>query len=448
MSNFVFEDNEKFFDTLKQIADSAGFPPFAGPVPNFVLPDNMENWKQLSRFIGQLGGMTSLPAKCIFVDATFGNDATGTPYNIAKPFQTIQAAVAAAGAGDTIYVYPGNYDEGVFVVSDLNFHLLNGVTVKWALKTLNGPIKITGDAVIIADINNGLNFNMNTNGGSLFVECKEIRQTADLGIAYASNGNITLVVKEKVLATGRAFVANNISSLNLTVFGDIRHTAANSATLFTASNGGAIYFNVNNIFQTGNSNSIITCFSSGIIAGKAFNIVDESTGGTASITNNNGGKIKISFNEYNTTGMDANKLTFEGLSGTPHFNQFNGNIKGRRIVINRSTKVIFNGDVELTGNTATSVIEVSGNSSTEIRGKVLNRIPDPAASGISKTGDDESELILNGASIVTLNAGENSIVTTPNNKSVKVYQAVATVAPDATTVQLVNTITVDSNVNS
>lgn len=38
-----------------------------------------------------------------------GNDTTGTRNNLAKPFLTLEAAVAAASSGDTIYVYPGSY---------------------------------------------------------------------------------------------------------------------------------------------------------------------------------------------------------------------------------------------------------------------------------------------------------------------------------------------------
>lgn len=52
------------------------------------------------------------PTPGIFVDSVNGNDASGNAATGA-PFQTIQAAVTAAGANTTIVVRPGNYTGGV-----------------------------------------------------------------------------------------------------------------------------------------------------------------------------------------------------------------------------------------------------------------------------------------------------------------------------------------------
>lgn len=47
-----------------------------------------------------------------FVDATSGNDATGS-FSTGSPFATVQAAVASAGPGATVVVRPGNYTGAV-----------------------------------------------------------------------------------------------------------------------------------------------------------------------------------------------------------------------------------------------------------------------------------------------------------------------------------------------
>lgn len=63
---------------------------------------------------GQNFGTSSLVggSRYLYVNTTNGNNFSGTPGNIALPYQTIFAAIAAANTnGDTIFVQPGVYQE-------------------------------------------------------------------------------------------------------------------------------------------------------------------------------------------------------------------------------------------------------------------------------------------------------------------------------------------------
>lgn len=66
----------------------------------------------------------------VWVDAAFGNDATGARERQDKPFATLSAAQAAAVAGDTIIVRPGQYDDFGLGKDKVNWSLQKGVLIK------------------------------------------------------------------------------------------------------------------------------------------------------------------------------------------------------------------------------------------------------------------------------------------------------------------------------
>lgn len=74
----------------------------------------------------------------------FGSDATGVREDEAKPFRTLQAALAAALPGDTVYAQPGAYvDPGPLVLRDeVNWYFTLG-----ALVTQQGPLPVFADAL-------------------------------------------------------------------------------------------------------------------------------------------------------------------------------------------------------------------------------------------------------------------------------------------------------------
>lgn len=103
------------------------------------------------------GGLTAVPVgNTIFVDSANGS-ASGEPYQLAKPFQTITQAVAVAAAGDTIHVWSGTYsDATINPVVALNFYFEEGAV--W--NTGNQSISC------INDVNNAINVRID--GGGCF----------------------------------------------------------------------------------------------------------------------------------------------------------------------------------------------------------------------------------------------------------------------------------------
>lgn len=68
--------------------------------------------------------------KIVLVDSTYGNDATAVVYNQSKPFQNVDAAIAAAAVGDLIVMNPGDYVSFVNVLQKaLSYNVLKGATL-------------------------------------------------------------------------------------------------------------------------------------------------------------------------------------------------------------------------------------------------------------------------------------------------------------------------------
>ena len=74
-----------------------------------VLPRNHE--RSSSSWTWWLPGwaLTSLMSNALFVDAVNWNDGTAVPYDMSKPYEKIETALAAAASWDTIWVRPGTY---------------------------------------------------------------------------------------------------------------------------------------------------------------------------------------------------------------------------------------------------------------------------------------------------------------------------------------------------
>ena len=69
-------------------------------------------------FVGDGSEITGIKAgDTLFVDATFGNDATGTRGDLNRPFLTIGSALAEAQSGDTVIIRAGTYDESNLTIS-------------------------------------------------------------------------------------------------------------------------------------------------------------------------------------------------------------------------------------------------------------------------------------------------------------------------------------------
>lgn len=95
------------------------------------------------------GGSSSVSVgNAVYVSKT-GNDGTGARNLISSPFATINAALAAAIAGDTIIIFPGDYETAARIVlqNDIHFEFLGEGSLRLAVGVNSNIFEDNGSAV-------------------------------------------------------------------------------------------------------------------------------------------------------------------------------------------------------------------------------------------------------------------------------------------------------------
>jgi len=146
--------------------------------------------------------------KTIFVDPN-GDDVVAAVdvYRIDQPFATPEAALAAASAGDTIWVFPGIYAiASSLAADDIDWHLVDGVVLNGdnGIKIFDNsdPISpknfnVTGAGILNADGETAIHQASNS---TTSFECKEINADA-FTACLLSTGSITIKC-QKINRTG------------------------------------------------------------------------------------------------------------------------------------------------------------------------------------------------------------------------------------------------------
>jgi hypothetical protein len=132
---------------------------------------------------GSGSALFSLPIQNTLYVAKNGDDSTGLPNRLDKPFLTIFAASQVATAGDAVYVFAGLYDEGFsdWVKSDVIYDFQDGSLVRnfWRCVSDYGiqkNVRIEGSAVfqvIATNFSFGVIDFQNTQS-KLYLRCKDI----------------------------------------------------------------------------------------------------------------------------------------------------------------------------------------------------------------------------------------------------------------------------------
>ncbi len=111
---------------------------------------------------GTINGATGsmIPCLCtcplfgnvVRVDKVYGNDATGAPNGC--PFLTINAALAAASSGDTVWIFPGTYEESLIIPKGVSVRGLsrNNVTIQQTDVTQATDLITMGENIVFEDI--------------------------------------------------------------------------------------------------------------------------------------------------------------------------------------------------------------------------------------------------------------------------------------------------------
>lgn len=207
----------------------------------------------------------SLPASDYYVDAAFGNDGTGLPNRLDRPYQTIQAALAAAPAGTPalIYVRRGQYSPPTLTFKNLvDFYFEPGATIiSGGFQDGGGSVtcKVTGSLVV-----NGFIGVLNITGGSTINFEFDHITTSFYAFSIAptvTTANVT-IKGNKINATpfaGFNFMSTFRGLCNVKLF--VRDYIISNRRIFFVRNSGAAVFQGNlyiecpEITMNGNSTS-------------------------------------------------------------------------------------------------------------------------------------------------------------------------------------------------
>ena len=270
-------------------------------------------------------GTPSPTGNFLRVDAVYGNDtsAAASPYTL--PFLTITGALAAASSGQTVFIYPGAYNEAITIPTGVSIRgasaqttsiqLLN-VTTDTTLVTLQQNTRIEDITLTLTSATDGI-----TLIGCDFVSGASINakmRTMVVNISHTGLGSTTVY---GVQSSGTSSLIPNSSNA-------LRALTINCASAGTGAVRGIIISGANqfttrdtNVYATGtdsigcvttNSNSILTLRTSTISG--ALHDIDRIAGtltlGLSDLINNN-----ANGNSFNVS-VEPQAIIF-GMIGNP-----------------------------------------------------------------------------------------------------------------------------------
>lgn len=167
---------------------------------------------------GATGPSTVPINQSIFVSKS-GNDGTGAAYDFSKHYLTITAAASVASAGDTIFVFPGTYNESDFATGDLNFYFYPGAVVTSSsgliLNLTGGTTVIDGYGEFIFTGSGGFGqAALYVNNADLYMRCKSLQATgSSICMATYQTGNVHIEADSITSNTGSVIQALSWSGM-------------------------------------------------------------------------------------------------------------------------------------------------------------------------------------------------------------------------------------------
>lgn len=351
-----------------------------------------------------------------------GDNAEGEAGNINKPFKTLTAAKNAAVAFSTIIVLPGTYDENDLLKTNVNWNFLNGAIINSTIGDQTIAIfdssvlvggyqgKITGYGIFNKNSDasfKGIVF-ANNDADDFFIEALEMDSKGNTTIwveDIAGTAKVNVLVINKANSDGGTpfYSANGI----LNVRCDEAIDSTDAAVIWSDSANAEINAIINK------ANGFFNC-TNGIL-NINFNTVTKNitliSNGIATIIGN-----KADFND-GTIAIDA---IIQNIGGTLKYNVkettlINASTPNNRVALHQSGK-------------------------TFIIGRLVNLLNNEDGILVSGAG-----LILQDVEIITTGAGSESI-NAGLAQNIKVYQGVANKAVNINITELVNSLTIDANV--
>lgn len=307
--------------------------------------------RSASVILRQSGGIVPPPPSGVMVGNSIfvskeGNDATGTREDFVFSFLTIQAAIAVAISGDTIFVYPGTYT----AVGGSDFLLPAGVK----MHCYEGVTLFTNTNIQVQNIFGYADFNVGTVLNAIGdIECQSITFLDDGGQLYINTANT-----------------------NVKVFGDIVYLGLNDYGIYYGNNSDSS-LEFQDIF-----------FANSNISGSPY--------GCITIHNPTAAKINIKFRDMYLTGDNTNQAGIFIDSGVGIFYESYININFNRIIFDDATAGTTVSGIYLGGNAIDAGTVTNEKYYIIINGNEINTIEASDLYGVNCVG-----------SIGTINIGKN-----------------------------------------
>lgn len=182
-----------------------------------------------------------------------GNNTTGTRGRIDLPYATIGAAEAAANFGDTIFVFPGNFNATSLGKDGITYYFCAGATVTQpvvgptAYLFSDSALGLGGTFTVLGEgdfTNNFSNILAQRNGSQVYIEGNrfvsgssgEAAFYSESTVANASPSNTTTIVADEIVSLGNGvYVYTENATSTMTVTANKIQSTATTIVTFDAS---------------------------------------------------------------------------------------------------------------------------------------------------------------------------------------------------------------------
>lgn len=218
---------------------------------------------------------TAFQSKLVYVDGTYGDDATGLAYRIDKAFKTIAAAEAAAKSGDTLLIYPGTYTDQGLGKNNVNYYYYAGASLTSANTCYNdslGAIAIRIDGFGDFSSTAGIAFSFD-NGSQVFLRGRTITGGTQ-AIALGKGALMTVnLISDITTAAGNGIVLTDAATKLFLTCRNLYASATALAMVGTSTT--YVSVNCNEIRSTGNAADAIAINNVGSTAFITANVISK-----------------------------------------------------------------------------------------------------------------------------------------------------------------------------
>lgn len=260
--------------------------------------------------------LTLSRGKTLVVDSVNGNDTTAGIYPYRYPFKTVSAAITASVSGDTVYIYPGQYEESITVKTGIAVRGINVQTVSiqktnvltdTTLATMSSNCRLEDVTLNLTGATGGI-----TLTGVNFTANSATTGKLRTAVVNVSNYNPQPSIAYGVLSNGITDTSTYITSSN-----SVRASTINVNLGSTGSTGIGVFVNTNNNFSCRDTN----IFANGP-TGYTGNTGTYIVGASVDVPNGNAGYLQLNTCTLSGATYDiarpSNDLVLTGFTNLVH----------------------------------------------------------------------------------------------------------------------------------